>query len=319
MSTPTLTQNQLVKPSERLRSIRELLDKSKPQLQMALPKHLTVDRLMRVAITSIQRTPKLLECDQISLLGAVMQAAQLGLEPDGVLGHAYLIPFWNGRRGVFEVQFLPGYKGLIDLARRSGQVDTVEARVVRSGDIFQYEFGLIPKLVHKPKFGSSAGEAIAVYAVAGLKSGARQFDVMSIEEVNAIRERSRAKDNGPWVTDYEEMAKKTVLRRLCKLLPASVELQRAVALDELAERGVPQELDVLALPQAETTVQEQASQLDQLADRIKAEDAKPSAEASTPKADEKPAASRGRGAKSRDREPGEDDGPAPEPPNEQPF
>lgn len=292
MSTATTEQNKLVKPAERLKSIRELLDKSKSQLQMALPKHLTVDRLMRVAITAMQRTPKLLECDQISLLGAVMQSAQLGLEPDGVLGHAYLIPFWNGKRNTFEVQFLPGYKGLIDLARRSGQVDTIEARVVHTGDSFKYEFGLNPKLEHTPKFGAGDREPMAVYAIAGLKSGARQFDLMSIEEVNAIRARSRAKDSGPWVTDFEEMAKKTVLRRLCKLLPVSVELQKAVALDEMAERGVPQELDVLALPHVSDVVDAEPSQLDQLTDKMKSE-----------KGDGKPARA------TRQREPGDDDGP----------
>ncbi len=235
---------QLTSLREKTQNVRDLLEKNKAQIAMALPRHMTADRMMRVAMTAVQRTPKLLECTPASLFGAIVQASQLGLEPDGALGHAYLIPYWNGTKKVFEVQFMPGYKGLLDLARRSRQLSTIEARVVHSADAFQFSFGLVPVLKHTPITTGDSGEATHVYAIVHLKDGGAQFDVMSREDVEKIRARSKAKDSGPWVTDWDEMAKKTVLRRLCKLLPSSVELQRAVALDEAVEAGIPQVFDV---------------------------------------------------------------------------
>lgn len=228
--------------------VRMLLEKAKPQIAVALPRHLSADRMLRIAMTSIRRTPTLLACTQQSLLGAVMQAAQLGLECDGVLGHAYLVPF----KGV--VQLIVGYKGLIDLARRSGQLSTIFARIVYSKDQFEYAYGLTERLEHIPSGETDPGEVLAVYAVARLKDGGTQFEVMTRAEVDAIRARSQAKDSGPWVTDFAEMAKKTCLRRLCKMLPASVELSRAVALDERADIGLSQQLeDVIDVPDAQPT------------------------------------------------------------------
>jgi recombination protein RecT len=235
--------NEIVPVSQKAENVRLLLEKAKPQIALALPRHLNADRMLRIAMTSVRRTPALLGCNQQSLLGAVMQAAQLGLEPDGVLGHAYLIPFKD------QVQLIIGYKGLIDLARRSGQLSTIFARVVYAEDQFEFAYGLTERLEHIPSGKVENGEVRAVYAVARLKDGGTQFEVMTRGEVDAIRKRSRAADDGPWVTDYAEMAKKTVLRRLCKMLPASVELSRAVALDERAELGLPQQLeDVIDVP-----------------------------------------------------------------------
>ena len=231
---------QLVKASDKIANVRGMLERSRGQMAAALPRHMSADRMLRITMTSIQRTPQLLDCEPRSLIGAVIQAAQLGLEPDGVLGQAYLVPFGN------QVQFIPGYKGLVALARRSGQISTIEARVVHEKDAFKYSFGLKPVLEHVPTTEPEPGDVVAAYAVAHLKDGAYQFEVMLKREVDAIRGRSRAGKSGPWVTDYEEMAKKTVLRRLCKLLPASVELATAVALDERAEVGLPQDLGVLA-------------------------------------------------------------------------
>ena len=235
-AAPAVKSTQIVPTNKKAEDIRALLEKAKPHIAMALPRHLNADRMLKIAMTSIRRTPKLLACNQQSLLGAIMQAAQLGLEPDGVLGHAYLIPFKE------EVQLIVGYKGLVDLARRSGQLSTIFARVVYAEDQFEFAYGLAERMEHIPTRGEP-GEVVAVYAVARLKDGGQQFEVMTRREVDAIRERSRSKDDGPWVTDFSEMAKKTVLRRLCKMLPASVELARAVALDERAEVGMSQNLE----------------------------------------------------------------------------
>lgn len=223
--------------------------KIKQQLALALPKHMTADRLARIALTEVRKVPKLAQCDQTSFLGAIMQCAALGLEPGGALGHAYLLPF-DKRAKVggqwktvgTEVQLIVGYRGMIDLARRSGQIQSLEARAVYAKDEFHVELGLDSKIVHKPAWDvADRGELTFVYAVAKLKDGGVQFDVMSRLEVEKIRARSKAKDNGPWVTDFDEMAKKTVVRRLFKYLPVSIEIQRAVGLDEQAEAGVSQD------------------------------------------------------------------------------
>ena len=227
----------IVPASEKANAVITMLEKARPQIARALPRHLTADRMLRICTTSIRRTPALLGCNQQSLLGAIMQAAQLGLEPDGVLGMAYLIPFKE------EVQLIVGFKGLIDLARRSGQLSTIYSRVVYQKDSFEYAYGLAERLEHIPSTEDDPGEMIAAYAVAKLKDGAQQFEVMTKREINAIRKRSRAAENGPWVTDEAEMWKKTTLRRLCKMLPASVELARAVALDERADLGLSQNLE----------------------------------------------------------------------------
>lgn len=230
---------------DKVTNVRSLIERSKAQIQAALPRHLTAERMMRVCNTAIQRTPQLLDCEPRSLVGAIVQASQLGLEPDGTLGHAYLIPFNNRKTGKVECQFIPGYKGLIELARRSSQISTIYAQTVHANDEWEFAFGLDPKLTHVPTDGDP-GAMIAVYAVARLRDGGAQFEWLWKREVDSIRASSRAGNSGPWVTHYEEMAKKTALRRLCKLLPTSPELTRAVALDEQAEASVPQQLDVLA-------------------------------------------------------------------------
>ena len=216
-------------------NIRALLEKSKAQIAMALPKHLTADRIIRVAMTSIQRTPKLLDCDPKSLIGAIIQSAQLGLEPDGVLGHAYLIPYGN------QVQFIPGYKGLIDLARRSGQVVSIGSHVVYSNEKFSLKFGFDETLEHEPLAPSQRGDRKGVYAVARLKDGSVHFEWLWSEEVEAVKTQSLKKmkrPSGPWIDNEDEMWRKTAIRRLAKYLPLSVEFAKAAAVDELADAGI---------------------------------------------------------------------------------
>lgn len=213
-----------------------LIEQMKSEIARCLPKHLTPDRMARIAMTELRKNPKLQECDPLSFIASIMQAAQLGLEP-GILGSCYLIPFWNSKIGKSECTFMPGYRGFLDLARRSGQIISLVARSVFSNDEFHYQFGLKEDIIHKPAIGER-GELVAVYALAILKDGGHQFDVMSKAEIDAVRETSKSKDSGPWVTHYEEMAKKTVLRRLFKWLPCSVEMQKAVSLDELHEAGI---------------------------------------------------------------------------------
>lgn len=210
---------------------KALLEKSRGQIEQALPRHLTPERMMSVATMAVYKTPKLQECDPMSIVACVVQASELGLEPGGALGHGYLIPRWNKNSRSHECTFLPGYKGLLELARRSGQLLSVQARVVHESDTFSFAYGLEPTLTHVPRLGGDRGKLVAVYATAKLRSGETALEVMSVEDVNLIRSRSQSRDSGPWVTDYSEMAKKTVLRRLLKLLPCSIELARAFEYD----------------------------------------------------------------------------------------
>jgi recombination protein RecT len=215
----------------------------KQQVSLALPRHLTPDRLLRIALTEIRKTPKLADCSQQSLLAAIFSCAQLGLEPGGSLGHAYLVPY--GR----DVQFQLGYRGMIELARRSGQVESIEAHAVYEGDEFTAAFGLRSDLQHVPNWDDPTrtedGKLLFAYAVAHLKGSDRpQFEVMSRAEIDAIRKRSRSGGSGPWQTDFAAMALKTVTRRLFKWLPVSIELSQAVTLDEAADKGWRQESEI---------------------------------------------------------------------------
>ena len=209
------------------------------QMALALPKNLTAERLTRIVMTEVRKTPALLNCNQESFFGAVLQCAQLGLEPGSALGHCYLLPFGNGkaRDGRPNCQLIIGYRGMIDLARRSGQIVSINAYVVHEADDFEYELGLHPDIHHKPSPLADRGPVTFVYAVAQLKGGGVQFEVMSRAEVEAVRAQSKAGKSGPWVTHWDEMARKSVVRKLFKYLPVSIEAVRAVEIDEKSDRG----------------------------------------------------------------------------------
>ena len=236
---------ELVPAKQKIDTIRAFLEKSKSQIAMALPKHMNADRLARIAMTSILRNPRLLDCTPQSLMGAIIQSAQLGLEPDDLRGEAYLVPFRNNKKGTIDVQLIAGFKGLMDLARRSGKITAIYAEVVHVKDTFSYRLGTDQFLHHIKSDDMNPGEVIKVYALARFPNNQCQFLVLSLADVEKSRQRSKAKDSGPWETDFEAMAKKTALRQLCKYLPSSVELTTAVALDERAEAGIPQDLEVL--------------------------------------------------------------------------
>jgi recombination protein RecT len=247
-------------PASPANTIAAYLKKMGPEIEKALPSHMNPDRMARIALTTIRTNPKLLEASIPSLLGAVMQAAQLGLEP-GLIGHCYLVPFRNGKTGQTDVQFIIGYKGMIDLARRSGQIENIYAHAVYSNDEFDYELGLEPKLKHKPYMEGDRGEFIGAYAVAHFKDGGYQFEFMPKSEIDKRRKRSKAANNGPWVTDYEEMAKKTVIRHMWKYLPISIEIQQQAMQDEVVRKDITSEpeyieMDHLAIEEQPTEPQE---------------------------------------------------------------
>lgn len=243
------------------------------QFALALPKHLTPDRFVRVALTAMTRNPKLAQCDQPSFFAALLTLSQLGLEPDGRLAH--LIPFNNRKRGVVECQLIVDYKGLVDLAMRSGNVANIHADKVCDKDVFEFDRGEIKK--HTINFRESRGEAYAYYALVRFRDGTEKAEVMTRDEVEAIRKRSRAGGDGPWVTDFDEMAKKTVFRRLSKWIQLSPDFREALdkedrflptidvepvkpnfALPSKAAKAVEVEREATLETQAETTVDEAA-------------------------------------------------------------
>lgn len=222
-------------PPRELTPTEELLNKVasfQSEFASVLPGRaaLTPERFVRVVQTAIRTTKNLADCTPASVMGAVMTAAQLGLELNTPLGHAYLIPFRN-KRGYYECQLIIGYKGYIDLARRSGNIESITARIVHENDEFEVEYGISDKLIHVPEMHGERGNPWAYYAVAKYQGGGYNFIVLTRDDVEKIRARSRAKDNGPWVTDYDSMACKSCIRQLVKFLPLSVELAQAAAFD----------------------------------------------------------------------------------------
>ena len=216
-----IAQSQQQKPTKRSNNLRDMVLKmaNEGQFAMALPKVVTPERFTRIALSALSSNPALMDCTPKSFLGALMQAAQLGLEPNTPLGQAYLIPYQNRRAGTTECQFQLGYKGMIDLAYRSGEMSAIYAHSVHEGDEFSYEYGLDQKLVHKPGPGDR-GDATHYYAVWKLQNGGYGFLVWSVADVEKHARRfSKAYSSGPWKDHFDEMAKKTVLKAALKYAP----------------------------------------------------------------------------------------------------
>ena len=208
------------------------------EIKKALPSVITPERFTRIVLSALSVNPKLRSCTPASFLGAMMTSAQLGLEVNTPLGQAYVLPYLN--KGVLEAQFQLGYKGLIDLAYRSGEVEVIQAHVVHENDKFECEYGLDPKLTHKPA-DTDRGEPIKVYAVFKTKSGGFGFEVMSMEDVKkhaAKYSKSYGSSYSPWKTNFEEMAKKTVLKRVLKYAPLKSDFVRAAVQDEVIKKDL---------------------------------------------------------------------------------
>ena len=209
-----------------------------PEIRKALPSVLTPERFTRIALSALNNTPALQQCTPMSFLAALMNAAQLGLEPNTPLGQAYLIPYKN--KGQLEVQFQVGYKGLIDLAYRNGQMQTIQAQAVYENDIFEYEYGLEPKLIHRPAY-SDRGEVTYFYGIFRTVNGGFGFSVMSKADMDLYAKtysKAFSSDYSPWKTNYEEMAKKTVIKQALKYAPIRTDFQRALSLDETIKKEI---------------------------------------------------------------------------------
>lgn len=216
--------NEAVTKKSEPKTIKDLIngEQFKSAVQLSLPKHLSADRFVRVALTALTRQPKLQDCEQHGFFNCLMTLSQLGLEPDG--RRAHLIPFGK------ECQLIVDYKGLVELVMRSGLVSNIHADIVCDNDEFEYDRGEIKK--HKIDFRKPRGPMYAAYAIVKFKDGTEKSEVMSKEDIEAVRRRSRASNNGPWVSDFSEMSKKTVFRRMSKWLTLSPELRDAVEADD---------------------------------------------------------------------------------------
>lgn len=208
-------------------TLGDLVNGRKGELAKVLPSVLPPDQFCRLALNALNTTKHLKECTPASFYGSLMNCAQLGLKPN-VNGEGYLLPYFNGKMRVYECQFIPGYKGLMMLARRSGEIASIDAQTVYENDTFDISYGFEPSLVHKPALGDR-GKAIGFYAAVILKEGGKNAYWMSIEDAKKYGKRySKTFNAGPWQTDFEAMAKKSCLRQVLKMCPCSSDVQKAL-------------------------------------------------------------------------------------------
>ena len=239
-------------------TISDLIKIMEPEIKKALPSVMTPERFTRIALSAVKNTPKLAECTPLSFLSALMNAAQLGLEPNTPLGQSYLIPYKN--HGQLECQFQIGYKGMIDLAYRNDRMQSIEAHTIYANDEFFYELGLHPALKHVPTWGDR-GEIVGFYAIFHLDNGGYHFEVMSKNDIDAYAatySKAYATDYSPWKTNYEQMALKTVLKRLLKTAPVKSDFRKAISMDETIKEDL--SVDMSEVQNVETETAEAGSE-----------------------------------------------------------
>lgn len=223
-------------------SIADLIKAMQPEIKKALPEVITPERFTRMALSALNNTPKLAQCEPMSFLAALMNSAQLGLEPNTPLGQAYLIPYKN--KGKLECQFQIGYKGLIDLSYRNPMVQTIQAQAVYENDEFEYELGLNSKLIHRPVL-QERGEIILFYGLFKLTNGGFGFEVMSRPDMDIYaQEYSKALDSSysPWKTNYVDMAKKTVIKKALKYAPLKADFRRVLSTDSTIKTEIAEDM-----------------------------------------------------------------------------
>lgn len=220
------------------------LEKNRNALSKILPKGCNYDRLCRVLMNAVSTNETLAKCTPVSIFLSCIKGFALGLEVNGALNMAYLIPYKN-RLGIYEAQFMPSYLGLIELARRSGEISSICANPVYERDEITVQEGSERIFVHKPDiFQADRGKIIGYYAIYHNKDGSFDYEIMDMKELDKIRRSSKTSNNGPWVDWEGEMYKKSVLKRLLKRAPKSVELAKAIDLDHKAAMGEKQSKDL---------------------------------------------------------------------------
>lgn len=272
--------NQMQEIQQKDTSLKGLIKTMEPEIKKALPSVITPERFTRMVFTALSSTPKLQQCTPQSFLGAMMQAAQLGLEPNTPIGQAYLIPYKN--KGIQECQFQLGYKGLIDLAYRSGEIKDIQAHEVYENDAFEYEFGLEPKLKHIPA-AHDRGEIVMYYAVFHMVNGGYGFEVMSKEDIiNHAKKTSQSYDSSysPWAKYFDEMAKKTVIKKCLKYAPIKTDFVRALSSDETIKSTITEHM--ADEPDETVTINVESSPVEDIPDNVdpETEEIKPDSELS---------------------------------------
>lgn len=295
--------NEISNPRDELRRMQQIVEARQDLIAAVLPKHITVERQMRLLTTALARTPKLLKCTPLSVINALVTASEFGLEPNTPTQHCYIIPYKN------QATFQLGYQGIIELALRSGLVTRVYARAVHQHDTFDIEYGFNECLSHKPNLGDR-GQVIAYYAIYALRDGSKHMHFMTKREVEEHRDRfsqgyrfaesgptqyGGGKKDSPWHTDFDAMALKTCVRLGAKWVPRSIEdrkmdaFLKAVAIDTAHEQGLPTEQFGVALPLEEDPGNEQGK-LEALAERAAAEDSAKTSAVQEPEQESAPAA-----------------------------
>lgn len=238
----TTIQNKVANTTSKSKTMQDYVKSMQGEIKKALPSVITPERFTRMVLSALSSDSTLAGCTPKSFLAAMMSAAQLGLEPNTPLGQAYIIPYKN--HGTTEASFQLGFKGLIDLAYRSGEVEVIQAHVVYSNDEFNCEYGLEPKLTHKPADGER-GDPVKVYAMFKTKSGGYGFEVMTMDECKEhAKKYSKAYGYGssPWQTNFEEMCKKTVMKKVLKYAPLKSDFARGISQDETVKTEISEDM-----------------------------------------------------------------------------
>lgn len=233
----TRAQNAVERQQDPTRAtLKDQIKGMEAQFALAMPRGSEAAQLVRDALTAINTTPKLAQCDPTSVLGALMTCAQLGLRP-GVLGHAWVLPYYSSKDRGYRAQLIIGYQGLVDLAHRTGRIASLIAREVHEHDHFDVDYGLADSLVHKPLLTGARGDVIGYYAIVKFTTGGHSFIYASRADVEKHRDKfASAKSRegkifGPWVDHFDSMALKTVVRELAKWMPKSTEFASAISAD----------------------------------------------------------------------------------------
>ncbi len=255
VEAPAEKEQRMTRYEERAETFDGMWQIALPRIKALTPTHVPVERLRAAAITALNRNPALMECTPVSVIRATIQAAQMGFDVSGLGGKCYLVPYKNPDTGQKEAQLQYGYRGLEELARRTGQIAAIYTREVYGHEDFEYVDGLQQVLVHRPTGPVKDDDpVVGAYAVAVWSNSFRQAEVMNRRQIEAVRLTSKVPNGPAWAGHYSEMAKKTVIRRLCKRLPDSVELARALDAEERMELGKAPHIDIEVLPEAPAPV-----------------------------------------------------------------
>ena len=219
-----------------VRTFQAFLESRVNNLLAVSPKGIDARRMARLAVVEFANNERLQQCSAVSIYTSLTQATTLGLYL-GVSGEGYLVPYRNKKTNQLACKFIPGYRGLLKLIRRTGEIGAVRTEIAYEGDAFTLELGTSIVCRHVPKLDGDRGNIRLVYGVADYVSGGFHFEWMTKHAIDGIRARSQASGAGPWVTDYEQMARKTLIRRMANYLPSSVELSQALELDQMAAEG----------------------------------------------------------------------------------